>query len=243
MEDNEHIHQAVHENYTRIAQQESGQGCCGGSGGCGCSSSATAAAPGYSEQELSSVPTEADLGLGCGNPVALAGLTEGETVLDLGCGGGLDCFLASRQVGASGHVIGVDMTYDMIQRARLNAETGGMTNVEFRLGEIEHLPVRDASVDAIISNCVINLSPDKQQVFHEAYRVLKPGGRISISDILATAELPETLRQDVAMLVGCVAGAQRVETTQKMLQQAGFVSVSMTKKDGSDELLESWAPG
>ncbi len=166
---------------------------------------------GYSKNELSSVPEGADLNLGCGNPVALASLKEGETVIDLGSGGGLDCFLASKKVGAKGKVIGIDMTAEMLERARANAKKGGYKNVEFRLGEIENMPVADNTADIIISNCVVNLSPDKQRVFNEAYRVLKPKGRLMISDMVLLKELPDRVKSSVLAYVGCVAGADSKE--------------------------------
>ena len=183
------------------------------------------------------------MGLGCGNPQAIAALKEGEIVLDLGSGGGFDCFLASRQVGDKGHVIGVDMTPEMITKARANAEKGTYRNVEFRLGEIEHLPVADASVDVIISNCVINLSPDKARVFSEAYRVLKPGGRLAISDVVAFAEMPEEARNDMALYTGCMAGASMVSEVEDMLTEAGFVSTRVVPKDESRSFISEWAPG
>jgi SAM-dependent methyltransferase len=185
---------------------------------------------GYSEEELSSVPGEADLGLGCGNPVALASLREGETVLDLGSGAGLDCFLAANRVGEKGKVIGVDMTPEMLQRARENARKGGYANVEFRLGEIENLPVADNSVDVVISNCVINLSPDKPGVFREAFRALKPGGRLMISDIVLEGELPQAVRDSAAAYVGCISGAVRKEDYLEMIKEAGFVEVEILEE-------------
>jgi len=197
---------------------------------------------GYSGDDLSGIPVQANMGLGCGNPIAIAALKEGEVVLDLGSGGGFDCFLARRQVGEAGLVIGVDMTPEMIKLARNNAQKSGYSNVEFRLGEIEHLPVADSSVDVIISNCVINLSLDKEKVFKEAFRVLKPGGRLSISDVVATCKLPDDIKRDIAMMTGCIAGAEYVENIEAMMQNAGFKDIKMMPKDNSREILKSWAP-
>lgn len=197
---------------------------------------------GYTESDLADVPEEANMGLGCGNPIAIAGLKEGEVVLDLGSGGGFDCFLARRQVGESGYVIGVDMTPEMIQLSRKNAEKSKYTNVEFRLGEIEHLPIKDTSIDIIISNCVINLSLDKEQVFREAYRVLKSGGRLSISDVIATAKVPESIKQDWAMISGCMGGAEYVDDIKTMLEKVGFKDIRMIPKDNSRQIIKTWAP-
>ncbi len=239
------IRQAVRENYGAVARADAGCGC---SPAC-CTPAELPAADilsrgiGYSESEVSAVPEGANLGLGCGNPQAIAALKPGETVLDLGSGAGFDCFLAARQVGDSGHVIGVDMTPDMVSKARANAAKGGYTNTEFRLGEIEHLPVADATVDVIISNCVINLSPDKSQVFRDAFRVLKPGGRLAISDIVATAELPEEARRDLALYTGCMAGASLIGELEAMLCAAGFMQVNITPKDASRAFIRDWAPG
>jgi arsenite methyltransferase len=193
---------------------------------------------GYSAEELQSIPEEARMGLGCGNPTALASLKEGEVVLDLGAGGGIDCFLASIAVGKKGQVIGVDMTPEMLHRARDNARNGGYDNVEFRLGEIENLPVGNGTVDAVISNCVINLSPDKARVFHEAYRVLKPGGRVMVSDMVLTREIPEDIRNSLAAYAGCVAGASLKEDYLAAIAQAGFESVEIVSEQstGSGEL-------
>jgi arsenite methyltransferase len=198
---------------------------------------------GYSAEEIAAVPDGANLGLGCGNPQAIAALKPGECVLDLGSGAGFDCFLAARQVGESGQVIGVDMTPDMVSKARANAAKAGVNNIEFRLGEIEHLPVADATVDVIISNCVINLSPDKAQVFRDAFRVLKPGGRLAISDIATTAPLPPEMKAEVALYTGCVAGAAGVEELAGMLAAAGFSAIRIAPKDASREYLQHWAPG
>lgn len=199
---------------------------------------------GYSTDELQAVPEGANLGLGCGNPGAIAQMQAGETVLDLGSGGGFDCFLASRQVGADGHVLGIDMTPEMISRARDNAIKGHFTNTEFRLGEIEHLPVADNTVNVIISNCVINLSPDKQQVFHEAFRVLQPGGRLAISDIVTTAELPPEIKNDLNELYsGCISGASSINEVEYMLQQSGFSNISIEPKDESKAFIKDWVPG
>jgi SAM-dependent methyltransferase len=198
---------------------------------------------GYSEAELSAVPDGANLGLGCGNPQAIAAMRPGEIVIDLGSGAGFDCFLAARQVGDSGRVIGVDMTHEMLKKARDNAARFGAGNVEFRLGELEHLPVADNTADVVISNCVINLVPDKEQVFREAYRVLKPGGRLAVSDIINIAPLPAELRSDPALLCGCVAGAVSAERVENWLASAGFVDIRVTPKPESRELIQSWAPG
>lgn len=236
----------IMKNYSSVAASRGQNGCCGS--GCGCSDApidVTAAARtlGYSEDELRSVPDIANMGLGCGNPLAIAALKPGETVLDLGSGGGFDCFLASRHVGPDGLVIGVDMTPDMVMLARENAQKAGYKNVSFRLGEIEHLPVADSSIDVIISNCVINLSLDKEKVFNEAMRVLKPGGRLSISDVVATAELPDYIKNDLTMLSGCISGAEHIDSLRVMLQDAGFSDIRLEPKDNSQDILSSWVPG
>lgn len=198
---------------------------------------------GYSRHELATIPDGADLGLGCGNPKAIADLRAGEVVVDLGAGGGLDCFLAAAEVGREGRVIGVDMTPDMLTRARANAAKGGFENVEFRLGEIEHLPIADATADVIISNCVINLSPDKGQVFRDAFRVLKPGGRLAISDVVATVELPEEVRTDAALVASCIGRAAQVDEIRTHLDDAGFEAVRIAPNEESREFIKDWAPG
>ena len=198
---------------------------------------------GYSEAELASVPEGANLGLGCGNPQAIAAIRPGEVAVDLGSGAGFDCFLAAQQVGPSGHVIGVDMTHEMLKRARENAAKIVATNVEFRLGELEHLPIADNTADVVLSNCVINLVPNKAQVFREAFRVLKPGGRLAISDVVNTAPLSAELRADGALLCGCMAGAAPVESIEVWLADAGFIDVRITPKPESRQLIASWAPG
>jgi SAM-dependent methyltransferase len=198
---------------------------------------------GYSADDLSNVPEGADMGLGCGNPTAIASLRPGETVLDLGAGGGFDAFLAARAVGPTGKVIGVDMTPDMVSLARTNARKVNATNVEFRLGEIEHLPVADGTVDVIMSNCVINLSPEKQAVFNEAFRVLRVGGRLAISDVVAIAPIPEALRTEAASIAGCIGGAALLDDVKRMLYQAGFKSVEVTVAPRSAEIVDSWLEG
>lgn len=229
------IRQAVREVYGRAAET----GCCG-STCCSGPAPELSHAMGYTTQEMAAVPDGANLGLGCGNPQAIAALKTGEVVLDLGSGAGFDSFLAARQVGESGHVIGVDMTPEMLTKARANAANNGYHNVEFRLGEIENLPVADNSVDVILSNCVINLSPDKARVFVEAFRVLKPGGRLAISDVVATAELPERIRRDIALHAGCVAGASLIAELEAMLQAVGFEHIQITPKEESKALISNW---
>ncbi len=232
--DNDAIRTFVRGRYADIARR--GGSCCGPDASC-CGGDAPEAASrkiGYSEEEISAVPQGADLGLGCGNPVALASLREGDTVLDLGSGAGFDCFLAARAVGPAGRVIGVDMTPEMLGKARENARRGGYGNVEFRLGEIEHLPAADGSVDAVLSNCVVNLSPAKEKVFAEAYRVLKPGGRIMISDIVLVGDLPEAVAASLAAYAGCVAGAVRKSGYLRLLEGAGFADVEVVRETGFD---------
>jgi ubiquinone/menaquinone biosynthesis C-methylase UbiE len=189
------------------------------------------------------VPADANLGLGCGNPQAIAALRAGETVLDLGSGGGFDCFLAARQVGPTGHVIGVDMTPQMVSKARANAHSAGIANVDFRLGEIEHLPIPDSSVDVILSNCVLNLSPNKAEVIREAFRVLRPSGRLAISDVVATAPIPERFRTTDAALTGCIGGAAPVGELQQMLAEAGFANVAVLPRLESRAFIKDWMPG
>lgn len=198
---------------------------------------------GYSADELAAVPDGANLGLGCGNPQAIAALRPGETVLDLGSGAGFDCFLAARAVGEEGHVIGVDMTHEMLAKARANARQIGLPNVEFRLGELEHLPVADGQVDVILSNCVINLVPDKEQVFREAFRVLKPNGRLAISDVVNIAALSDDVAADPTLLCGCISGAAPAPRIEAWLRDAGFTAITITPKPESRDLIATWAPG
>ena len=208
-----------------------------------CCTSTSADALGYSAEESAIAPEVANLGLGCGNPLAIAALRPGQVVLDLGSGAGFDCFLAARAVGPSGKVIGVDMTHEMLSKARENAQKNGFTNVEFRLGEIEALPVADNSIDVIISNCVINLSPEKQRVFDEAFRVLKPGGRLAVADTVATAPLSDEVKSDWAAYTGCMAGASQLADLQRMLEASGFENIKIAPKDSSRSFIREWLPG
>ena len=238
---------AVRKNYAKVAKRDESA--------CGCNPSSSCCEPatqdvdklseliGYSKEDLKNIPEGSNMGLGCGNPHALAALKSGEIVLDLGSGGGFDSFLAVRRVGKTGKVIGVDMTPEMVHKARENAKKAGFQNIEFRLGEIENLPVADETIDVILSNCVINLSPDKPRVFREIFRVLKPGGRISISDVVAVADLPDDIKNDLALLSGCVAGAASVLDIKKMLVDAGFTNISIKPKEESRELIKTWQPG
>jgi len=237
------IRQSVLETYDGIARaDEANCGC-----GCGPADGSTVAVAstrmGYSPEELNALPEGSDLGLGCGNPQAIAALQPGETVLDLGSGAGIDCFLAGRQVTGSGRVIGVDMTPSMIAKARDNAAKIDLDHVEFRLGEIEHLPVVDSSVDVIISNCVINLSPDKPAVYAEAFRVLKPGGRLAISDVVALTELPAEVKADMDLLGSCVSGAATIPELDAMLTDIGFDDIQITTAAESRDFIQEWAPG
>ena len=215
----EKVKKIVREGYAKVAKKEGS--CCG---------QGVSEQLGYSKEELRSLPAGADLSLGCGNPVALASLKKGETVLDLGSGAGMDCFLAARKVGAEGRVIGVDMTPEMIDRARTNVRKGNYKNVEFRLGEIESLPVADGAVDVVISNCVINLSSDKPRVFREAFRVIKPGGRLMVSDIVLLKPLPDFVKRSVKAYVGCLAGAVMKAKYIKAIEDAGFEGVKVIEE-------------
>ena len=236
-QDNDQIRARVRTAYAKVANGADGcsVGCCGTSGN-------GSMAMGYSAEELAGAPEGADLGLGCGNPQAIAALRPGETVLDLGSGGGFDCFLAAKRVGKAGKVIGVDMTPEMVTKARSNARKVEAANVEFRLGEIEHLPVADDSVDVILSNCVINLSPEKPRVFAEAFRVLRPGGRLAISDVVALRPLPPEVRADLELHAGCVAGAATVGELQSMLAEAGFQDVRIEPKVELQGAVDGWFP-
>lgn len=219
----------VREAYGKIAQEQEGCGC----GTCGPDTKEFAKSIGYSEEELKSIPDEANLALSCGNPTALASLKKGEVVLDLGSGAGFDCFLVATKVGQKGKVIGVDMTPEMIEKARENAKKNGVGNIEFKLGEIENLPVGDNSVDVVISNCVINLSTDKRRVFQEVYRALKPGGRIAISDIALLKELPKRIQESIEAYVGCVGGAMLIDEYKKIVEASGLNDVKITVKGSS----------
>jgi len=243
------VRQNVRGSYARVAEASNGGSCCGvESSCCGVASddainTLISTRLGYSKEDIKKVPSGADMGLGCGNPRAIAGLKPGETVVDLGSGGGFDCFLAAEEVGEAGHVIGVDMTPEMLSKARANAERGGYDNVEFRLGEIEHLPIEDGVIDVIISNCVINLSPDKPQVFRDMFRVLKPGGRLAIADVVASTELPDEMKNNPVLYAGCMAGASLISELEKMLWKTGFADIQITPRDESREFIRDWAPG
>jgi len=261
--DKEEIRQAVRDSYGKIARLGTkvtglipAVSCCGEPGISDAKRSSASCcrageftpeemskAMGYSKDDLERTPEGANLGLGCGNPVALASLKPGETVVDLGCGGGFDCFLAVNEVGKDGKVIGVDMTPDMIRKARKIAQEANIDNVEFRLGEIEHLPVADNSADIIMSNCVINLSPDKQRVYKDAFRALKPGGRLAISDILATRELPVEIKNDLALHSACIGGAATIASTVTMLEQTGFRDITIDAREESKKIINEWMPG
>ncbi|HTO22148.1 MAG TPA: arsenite methyltransferase [Spirochaetia bacterium] len=234
---------AVRDRYAAVARGQGtecgcGPSCCGPAA----SSADTSRALGYSAEELAQAPEGSILGLGCGNPQAIASLKPGETVLDLGSGGGFDCFLAARAVGAQGRVIGVDMTADMVSLSRKNAAKAGTATVEFRLGEIEHLPVADSSVDVINSTCVINLTPDKPQVFREAFRVLKRGGRLAVSDTVASAPIPDELKADLASYSACVTGSASVDELQSMLSEAGFRDIRIRPREESRQFIRGWSP-
>jgi SAM-dependent methyltransferase len=242
----------VRSRYGLIAKEGGNSGCCAprASASSCCGPSVSPPSPedlsrrmGYSADELKAVPDGANLGLGCGNPQAIADLRAGEVVVDLGSGAGFDCFLAAPQVGPSGRVIGVDMTHEMLAKARSNATKVGVTNVEFRLGEIEHLPIADGIADVIISNCVVNLSPEKSQVFREAFRVLKSGGRLAISDVVNMAPLPSHLADDPELLCGCVVGAVAASDIKAWLIEAGFEKVNVSEKPESRDVIKDWAPG
>ena len=245
--DDSQIKELVRARYGSIAAA-SGESCCAPAASC-CSPATPASADdksrrmGYSADELAAVPEGANLGLGCGNPQAIAALSPGEVVIDLGSGAGFDCFLAAQQVGAAGRVVGVDMTHEMLAKARDNARSIDATNVEFRLGELEHLPVADSTADVVISNCVINLVPDKAQVFCEAFRVLKRGGRLAVSDVVNTAPLSDALKSDPTLLCGCIAGAAPSAKIEAWLAEAGFTDINVTVKPESREMIQGWAPG
>ncbi len=246
--DHDQHRQDVRKAYAQVAQANSKDEACGiGTSCCGISddteiNNLISTRLGYSKAEIDLVPSGADMGLGCGNPRAIAALKAGEVVVDLGAGGGFDCFLAAYEVGKTGHVIGIDMTPDMLSKARANAAKGLFENVEFRLGEIEHMPIADESADVIISNCVINLSPNKSQVFKDAFRILKAGGRLAISDVVATIELPEEMRNDAGLIAGCIGNASLIDDLKKMMADAGFELIKIEPKDESKEFIKDWAP-
>ena len=242
---NDNIRKAVREQYSKVAESDN-SGCgCSTTSGCdesGSDAKTTSMELGYSSTDVNQVPHGANMGLGCGNPHTIASLQPSEIVLDLGSGGGFDSFLAVNEVGESGIVIGVDMTPEMVSKARANADKAGHKNVDFRLGEIENLPVANDVVDVIISNCVINLSPEKSKVFQESYRVLKAGGRLAISDVVATAELPDKLKDDMALFTGCMSGASSIKEIEVMLKDAGFEAIAIKPNDESRAFIRNWVP-
>lgn len=237
----------VKKAYSDIAKKNNNS-CCGKAAApcCGTSTSSVSEKIGYTKEELESIPQGANMGLGCGNPVAIASIKEGETVVDLGSGGGIDVFIAAKKVGESGYVIGIDMTQEMIEKAKVNAEKGGIKNVEFKMGEIENIPLKDNIADCIISNCVINLSLDKQKVFNEAFRILKMGGRLMVSDMVLLKDLPEEILKSEKMYAGCIAGALKKEDYLGKIKNAGFKDIDIIKEDsiqlleyiGSDKVIE-----
>jgi len=242
------IKELIRTRYGSIAAADTAASCCAPAASCcaptpSADAAAKALTMGYSADEVAAIPDGANLGLGCGNPQAIAAMQPGETVIDLGSGAGFDCFLAARQVGPAGHVIGIDMTHEMLAKARANAAAIGAAGVEFRLGELEHLPVADNTADVILSNCVINLVPDKAQVFREAFRVLKSGGRLAISDVVNTAPLSADLAADKALICGCVVGAAPADQLRAWLAEAGFTRIAITAKPESRAMIASWAPG
>lgn len=243
------IRQNVRASYSQVAEASNNGDCCGETSSC-CGVSSDEAINtlvstrlGYSEDDLAAVPKGADMGLGCGNPRAIASIKVGETIVDLGSGGGFDCFLAAAETTDKGRVIGIDMTPTMISKARDNAERGNYNHVEFRLGEIENLPIANDTIDVIISNCVINLSPNKARVFAETFRVLKNGGRLAISDVVASTELPKEMREDLQLYSGCMAGASLISDLEIILADCGFTKIKISPKDESKEFIKDWAPG
>lgn len=243
------VRNQVRESYAKVAEANNANEACGvESSCCGVSddidiNTLNSLRLGYSKDDLDNVPEGADMGLGCGNPRAIAGLSAGEVVVDLGSGGGFDAFLAAREVGETGKVIGIDMTPSMISKARNNADKANFENVEFRLGEIEYLPIANDTAHVIISNCVINLSPNKAQVFNDAFRILKSGGRLAISDVVASIEMPEEMKNDLELYSGCMAGASLIDELKSHMQDAGFKEIKITPKDDSKDFIKDWAPG
>lgn len=233
------IREQVKKRYSKVALNAGiSSGCCGTG-----VPREYSEALGYSLINIQDAPEEANMGLGCGNPNAIASLKQGETVLDLGCGGGFDCFIASKAVGEKGQVIGVDMTPEMLAKARENAAKAGEKNIEFRQGEIERIPAEDSSVDVIMSNCVINLSPEKDRVYRDAFRVLKPGGRLAVSDIVANKPLPQAMRKDMNLVSSCIGGAETIDNIKEILCLAGFEKIRITPNEKSRQLIRQWMPG